>query len=58
MHALLARATTRLTASAQLAHTGASSTTWLIAAGGVLLTAGGTAVWAGNRRRAARTHSS
>ncbi|WP_327309733.1 SpaA isopeptide-forming pilin-related protein (plasmid) [Streptomyces sp. NBC_01298] len=43
--------------SGQLAHTGASSTTWLIAAGGVLLAAGGTAVWAGNRRRLARTHS-
>ncbi|MFE0773304.1 SpaA isopeptide-forming pilin-related protein [Streptomyces sp. NPDC058861] len=41
--------------SAQLAHTGASPTTWLIAAGGVLLVAGGTAVWAGNRRRTTRT---
>ncbi|MET9110528.1 SpaA isopeptide-forming pilin-related protein [Streptomyces zhihengii] len=44
--------------SAQLAHTGASSTTWLIAAGGALLTAGGTAVWAGSRRRTARIRSS
>lgn len=37
--------------SAQLAHTGAASTTWLIGAGGVLLAVGGGAVWAGGRRR-------
>ncbi|MEV6676217.1 SpaA isopeptide-forming pilin-related protein [Streptomyces erythrochromogenes] len=44
--------------SAQLAHTGASSTTWLIGAGGVLVAAGGAAVWAGShRRRLARTNS-
>ncbi|MCX4681723.1 SpaA isopeptide-forming pilin-related protein [Streptomyces sp. NBC_01433] len=37
--------------TAQLAHTGAGSTTWLIGAVGVLVAAGGGAVWAGSRRR-------
>ncbi|MEU7031902.1 SpaA isopeptide-forming pilin-related protein [Streptomyces sp. NPDC046275] len=37
--------------TAELAHTGAASTTWLIGAGGVLVAAGGGAVWAGSRRR-------
>ncbi|MFI5867113.1 collagen binding domain-containing protein [Streptomyces sp. NPDC051546] len=37
--------------SAQLAHTGSANTTWLIGAVGVLVAAGGGAVWAGSRRR-------
>ncbi|MFD7861601.1 collagen binding domain-containing protein [Streptomyces sp. NPDC059783] len=37
--------------TAELAHTGAASTTWLIGAVGVLVAAGGGAVWAGARRR-------
>ncbi|MFI6278070.1 collagen binding domain-containing protein [Streptomyces sp. NPDC050988] len=37
--------------TAQLAHTGSANTTWLIGAGGVLVAAGGGAVWAGSRRR-------
>ncbi|MEU9761923.1 SpaA isopeptide-forming pilin-related protein [Streptomyces sp. NPDC047987] len=37
--------------TAQLAHTGSSGTTWLIGAVGVLVAAGGGAVWAGSRRR-------
>ncbi|WP_331725283.1 SpaA isopeptide-forming pilin-related protein [Streptomyces zaomyceticus] len=37
--------------TAELAHTGAASTTWLIGAVGVLVAAGGGAVWAGSRRR-------
>ncbi|MEU3639919.1 SpaA isopeptide-forming pilin-related protein [Streptomyces albogriseolus] len=39
------------TPTAQLAHTGSATTTWLIGAGGVLMAAGGAAVWAGSRRR-------
>ncbi|MFH0245888.1 collagen binding domain-containing protein [Streptomyces sp. HK10] len=41
--------------TAELAHTGAASTTWLIGAVGVLVAAGGGAVWAGSRRRHAHT---
>ncbi|MFE9250921.1 prealbumin-like fold domain-containing protein [Streptomyces sp. NPDC007088] len=37
--------------TAQLAHTGAGNTTWLIGAVGVLVAAGDGAVWAGSRRR-------
>lgn len=37
--------------TAQLAHTGAGNTTWLIGAVGILVVAGGGAVWAGSRRR-------
>jgi hypothetical protein len=38
-------------ASAQLAHTGAADTRWLIGASGVLLASGGGVVWAAARRR-------
>ncbi|MEV4868513.1 LPXTG cell wall anchor domain-containing protein [Streptomyces syringium] len=37
--------------TAQLAHTGAGNTIWFIGAGGILMAAGGGAVWAGSRRR-------
>ncbi|MFB6984612.1 MSCRAMM family protein [Streptomyces sp. NPDC056297] len=37
--------------SAQLAHTGSADTPWLLGAVGVLVAAGGVAVWAGSRRR-------
>ncbi|MGW3390495.1 MSCRAMM family protein [Streptomyces cinereoruber] len=37
--------------AAELAHTGAAATPWLIGAVGVLVAAGGGAVWAGARRR-------
>lgn len=37
----------------QLAQTGSSGTAWLIGAGGLLLAAGGSAVWVGSRRRRA-----
>ncbi|MFD6335092.1 collagen binding domain-containing protein [Streptomyces niveus] len=40
-----------VTPTTQLAQTGSASTTWLIGAAGVLAAAGGSAVWAGSRRR-------
>ncbi|MER5888055.1 SpaA isopeptide-forming pilin-related protein [Streptomyces sp. NPDC001941] len=40
--------------SAQLAHTGAPASIWLLGAVGVLVAAGGVAVWAGARRRRPR----
>jgi len=42
-------------ASAQLAHTGAADTGWLIGASGVLLASGGGVVWAAARRRSRTT---
>ncbi|MFF8617187.1 collagen binding domain-containing protein [Streptomyces sp. NPDC015350] len=44
--------------TAQLAHTGAGNTTWLIGTVGVLVAAGGGAVWAGSRRRNTHTPDS
>ncbi|MGW6202092.1 MSCRAMM family protein [Streptomyces sp. NPDC055089] len=38
--------------TAQLAHTGSGSTIWMVGGAGVLVAAGGSAVWAGTRRRA------
>ncbi|MFJ3575914.1 MSCRAMM family protein [Streptomyces rubiginosohelvolus] len=44
--------------TAELARTGSANTSWLIGAGGALVAAGGSAVWAGSRRRRARTPDS
>lgn len=44
--------------SAELARTGSANTSWLIGAGGALVAAGGSAVWAGSRRRRAHAPDS
>lgn len=44
-------ATPPVTPTTQLAQTGSAGTAWLIGAAGVLAAAGGSAVWAGSRRR-------